>query len=363
MANMAEVVQACDRAIGRLLDVVTTPGIDYALPRAFVARTSETAANEPRRSRPVLPGWARPTLYGPDDLAAVKEWLRPIAADVRPQLIADGLWRVGGGFVGEYEDANVYLVDGGDSMALIGAGSGFHTRAIIRRILALGKNPLDIDHILLPSSHWYEARGANSLRLATQARVCAHRREIGALEQGDPIATGLLIGGYQFGVFPPCRVDRELEWGETLRVGKRRIVVLDAPGFHRGSTAFLMEIDGKRYLATGQAALGDLTLSDGRLVEGATGWLDPHWGGCLEVWAETLRRFIAIDPDVLLTGQGHIEKIEVDRQLDQCLARLDRSRRWRALRSLLPAQTFEGQPAARRPDISPLTGRRPAGPR
>jgi glyoxylase-like metal-dependent hydrolase (beta-lactamase superfamily II) len=328
----------CDRAMESLREIPRLDNIDHLLPRPLVARLAE-----------------KRTSAGQDDLWAVKEDDRPAFSRTRPLKIADGVWRVGGGFAGEYEDANVYLIDGGNELALIGAGSGLHTRAIIDRILELGKNPLDVKYILLPSSHWYEARGAGSLRAATQARVCAHRYEGGALWHGDTIRTGLMIGDFDFATFPPCRVDRLLEWGETLRVGNREILVLDAPGFHRGSTAFLMNIEGLRYLATGQAAVGDLPSSGGGMVEGATGWLDPHWGGCEAIWRQTIERFISLSPDVLLPGQGPIEDDDVDRQLEDCLTRFEELRTVPGATEIFPSVMFDTWVQPPRPDISVLT--------
>jgi glyoxylase-like metal-dependent hydrolase (beta-lactamase superfamily II) len=339
--GMREIDRLLDRPIAACKAIFGIPKVDYLLPRPFVVRLAPDAP--PPRG---------------DELWAAKELPRPAFWHEQSLEIADGLWQIGGGFLAEAEDANVYLVDGGDEMALIGAGSGLHTARILRRLLALRKNPRDIDYILLPSSHWHEARGANLLRAATGARVCAHRHEAASLWAGDGVATGLTIGRFRFGAFPPCRVDRMLKWGETLRVGRREILVLDAPGFHRGSTAFLMTIDKRRCLATGEAAWGDLETPDGGIVRGATGWLDPHWGGCLVAWTETIERFLAIRPDVLLPGQGRVEKDEIDRQLEECLDRLGRLDAIDGARALLPLCLFESEPVPRRPDISRLEEKR-----
>lgn len=341
LAGIREIENLCNRAIERCRRVLELDNVDYLLPRPIVMQ------HAPERSPP----------EDDDGLWAAKELDRFVVWRRTPPEIAPGLWRVGGGFAGEYEDGNVYLVDGGGEMALIGAGSGLHTGAIVGRILSLGKNPLDVRYILLPSSHWYEARGAGSLRAATMARVCAHRYEAGALGRGDSVQTGLRVGGHHFAAFPPCRVDRDLRWGETLRVGRRRILVLDAPGFHRGSTAFLMVIGGKRYLATGQAACGDLSIPNGGFLVGTTGWLDPHWGGCEATWQRTLERMLALGPDVLLPSQGPPEKGEVLRQIRECMERLERLRKTDGARVIFPAAMFEPLVEPRRPDISRLTQR------
>lgn len=334
----------CDRMIERCNAILRVKGIDRILPRPLVA-------GRDRRGDIRLP-------VVRDDLWGVKETERAIGARTRPVELADCLWRVGGGFAAENEDANIYLLDGGSEMALIGAGSGLHTRAIIDRILALGKNPLDINYILLPSSHWYEARGANSLRTATRARVCAHRYETAALWRGDALRTGLMIGDFSFAVFPPFRVDRVLEWGETIRVGKHEIFVLDAPGFHRGSTAFLMTIDRLRFLATGQTAYGDLPVPDDETADGAMGWMDPHWGGNVTVWRQTIERYLALQPDVLLPGQGPAQDEELERQLRDCLARLDQLREIQKATGLFPSDLFEITAEPVRPDISRLKPKR-----
>jgi len=334
----------CDQAIKRYTAVLRVKNIDTVLPRPLVAGPElrgDTAS-------PV----ARDELWGVKETAALN------VTRTRPIQISDSIWRVGGGMAGEPEDANVFLVDGGGEMALIGAGSGLHTRAILDRIRGLSKNPLDINYILLPSSHWYEARGANSLRAATRARVCAHRFETAALWRGDVLRTGLLIGDFAFAAFPPCRVDRALEWGETLRVGRQEITVLDAPGFHRGSTAFWMIVDGLRFLAVGQTALGDLPLPNDEIADGALGWLDPHWGGNVPAWRQTLERFLALQPDVILPGQGPAQDEELERQLKECLARLDQIQKIQAATGLFPESLFDAATAPVRPDITRLLPKR-----
>jgi glyoxylase-like metal-dependent hydrolase (beta-lactamase superfamily II) len=334
----------CDRTSARTNAVLRVKNVDYILPRPLVAGRD-------------LRGDTSQSIVR-DDLWGVKEVERPAVARTRPVEIANCMWRVGGGFAGENEDANVYLLDGGSEMALIGAGSGLHTRAILGRILGLGKNPLSIKYILLPSSHWYEARGANSLRVATGARVCAHRQEAAALWRGDVLRTGLMIGDFLFAAFPPCRVDRLLEWGETIRVGQHEIIVLDAPGFHRGSTAFLMTIDGLRFLAAGQTALGDLPLPDDDVAEGAMGWLDPHWGGNVPAWKQTIERYLTLQPDVVLPGQGPAQDEELERQLRECLARLEQIQAIQKAGGLFPQSLFDMTAALARPDITRLKPKR-----
>jgi glyoxylase-like metal-dependent hydrolase (beta-lactamase superfamily II) len=328
----------------RCNSILRIPGVDTILPRPLVAG-------------PDLRGDTSQSI-GRDELWGVKEMAQPAVARTRPIEIAGSVWRVGGGFSGENEDANIFLVDGGGEMALIGAGSGLHTRAVLNRIIGLRKNPLDIKYILLPSSHWYEARGADSLRAATGARVCAHRFEAAALWRGDVLRTGLMIGDFSFAAFPPCRVDRTLEWGETIRVGRHRITVLDAPGFHRGSTAFLMTIDGVRFLAAGQAVLGDLPLPNDETTDGAIGWLDPHWGGNVPAWRQTIERFLELQPDVILPGQGPAQDEELERQLRECLARLEQIQTIQKETGMFPRNLFDTATPPARPDITPLRPKR-----
>jgi len=337
LSGTHEISALFDRTIEWYRAILDIKDIDYLLPRPLVAGRNLRG--------PTTQSIVREDLWG------VKEVERPATPRNRPIEIAECLWRVGGGFAGENEDAHVYLLDGGSEMALIGAGSGLHTAAIVERIRALGKDPLDIRYILLPSSHWYEARGASSLRAATRAQVCAHRYEVGALWRGDILQTGLMIGDFSFGAFPPCRVDRALEWGETIRVGKHEIFVLDAPGFHRGSTAFLMTIDGLRFLATGQTAIGDLLLPDGEETDGATGWLDPHWGGNVAAWRKTIERYIGLEPDVILPGQGMAQDEDIERQLRECLARLEQLEEIQKVSRLFPASLFEMATEPVRPDL------------
>jgi glyoxylase-like metal-dependent hydrolase (beta-lactamase superfamily II) len=338
LADMRAVDAACSRAISRCANVAEIEGLEYFLPRSM------GMLFDPSTSTPITGA----------ELAGVKQLGGSVFWSKEAYKIADGLWRVGGEFENEPEDANVFLVDGGTECALIGAGSGFHTPAILNRIQALGKKPTDVKYILLPSSHWCEARGASSLRAATQARVLAHPFETRPIRAGDVLRTGLVLDGFSFGGFPPSPIDRELVWGETLKVGGQSIHVIDAPGFHRGSTAFLLPFGDQRYLASGQTALGTLPTPDGRTVYGAVGWLDPHWGGCVPTLRRTLERFVALKPDTLLPGQGAVQKEEAVAKLEDCLNRLDEFQKIEGVKALFPAELLEPVMEPARPDLRRL---------
>lgn len=115
-------------------------------------------------------------------------------------------------------------------------------------------------------------------------------------------------------VFPPCKVDHRLSDGEELQLGNKLLQVIHTPGHTPGSACFLLQIDGKNVLFS-----GDTVFYDGMLGAQRNPYADNRQ---LLASLEKLQRFAELGVvrwDVLLPGHGAIamDKAYLDIQKDR----------------------------------------------
>ena len=178
---------------------------------------------------------------------------------------------VGGGATGlgisHTLDPIVYLLSGGEELALVDTGAGLGEARILENVRSLGYDPGRIGHIFLTHAHADHAGGAASLAEQLGAQVYLSELERGALENADEEALGLSIARRN-GFYPedyrlsPCKVDVALRGDETLRCGDLELAVMPTPGHSAGSVCFLVEIEewvalfaGDTVFAGGQISL------------------------------------------------------------------------------------------------------------
>jgi len=176
---------------------------------------------------------------------------------------------VGGGATGlgisHTLDPNVYLLSGGEELALVDAGAGPGEDRILENVRSLGYEPAQIGHIFLTHAHADHAGGAASLAERLGARVYLSELEREALENADEEALGLSIARWN-GYYPedyrlrPCKVDVILRGDEKLRCGDLELAVIPTPGHSTGSVCFLVDIEEGMALFA-----GDTVFAGGRI--------------------------------------------------------------------------------------------------
>jgi hydroxyacylglutathione hydrolase len=238
--------------------------------------------------------------------------------------LRDHLRLVGSGAIAESFsdelDCHVYLLDGGDELALIDAGAGLASEALLANVAAAGHDPATIGTLLLTHGHGDHAGGAAQLRERLGLRVLAPALARGPIEEGDEHALSVALAR-EAGIYPPgfalapCPIDGELTDGQRFHVGSVAIEVLDAPGHCRGHVAMVVEHGGVRDLLA-----GDAVFDRGRVA------LQPIHDCDIGDLTRTLRRLRTLELDGLLAGHGelvldgasaHIE--HANRQLDRLL--------------------------------------------
>lgn len=189
------------------------------------------------------------------------------------------VYLVGGGALGlglsHRLDGQVYLLDEGEGLALVDAGSGLGQDDILANIREAGFRPERVRHVLLTHQHIDHAGGAAPLRRTLGCQVLAPAGAAEALQAADEEQTGL-AAGRALGFFPaeyhlePCPVDRQVEDGEALHLGELVLTAVATPGHGAWDMCYLGTFEGKVALFC-----GDLVFPGGRILVQATPGCDP----------------------------------------------------------------------------------------
>jgi hydroxyacylglutathione hydrolase len=209
---------------------------------------------------------------------------------------------VGGGATGlgisQVLDPNVYLLSGGEELALVDAGAGRGEDSILENVRSLGYEPGQIRHIFLTHAHADHAGGVASLAAKLGARVYLSELEREALENADEEALGLPIARRN-GYYPEdyrlraCEVDVPLRGDERLRCGDLELAVIPTPGHSVGSVCFLTETEEGVALFA-----GDTVFAGGRIS------LIVAPGSDLLAMQESIARLGGLNVTSLLPGHG-----------------------------------------------------------
>lgn len=228
---------------------------------------------------------------------------------------------VGGGATGlgisHPLDPNVYLLSGGDELALIDAGSGLGEEELLANVRSLGHDPEKIRHIFLTHAHADHAGGAATLAEMLDARVYLSGAEREALESADEDALGLTIARRN-GYYPedyrlsPCKVHEALFGGERLGCGDLELRVLATPGHSAGSVCYLTDTeDGPALFA------GDTVFAGGKIS------LLVCPGSDLLAMAESVGKLGGLGIAALLPGHGLFPLRGGQEHIDQAIRTFD----------------------------------------
>ncbi len=204
---------------------------------------------------------------------------------------------------------SVYLVYDESEWALIDIGYEENVERVIELVrqmdfpLAQCKTLLashaDVDHI----------QGLAKAKQLLKANVAAHRLAAEVLEKGDRLVTFAEIAAQDIHLdMPPVKVDRTVDDGDVIEVGRLRLEVWHTPGHTDSQLAF---------------KFGKLLFSGDNLFrDGCVGAIDAHHGSDIPGFIASLTRIRDSDVEWLLPSHGPI--FRKDRaQIDRTLARLE----------------------------------------
>jgi hydroxyacylglutathione hydrolase len=217
-----------------------------------------------------------------------------------------------GGFSLTHEcDAHVYLVDGDGEAALVDCGIGRASDQLVANIEDSGTVLDRIGYIVLTHAHPDHAGGAAALReRLPRARVVASPHTARCVRTGDAdamsIEMGIRAGFYPAGYgFSPCPVDIEVVDGDSLRVGRARLDVIETPGHSDGHICVRMEDDAGVCLFS-----GDLVFFGGEIS------LVNNWDCRIQDYARSLARFERAGVARLFPGHHFVSLRDGQRHID-----------------------------------------------
>jgi glyoxylase-like metal-dependent hydrolase (beta-lactamase superfamily II) len=237
--------------------------------------------------------------------------------------LSDRIYLVGSGSFGfdlsNPFDCHVYLLDGGDELALVDVGAGLGAATIVENVRRDGFDPRRIRHLILTHAHGDHAGGAARMRsLIAEAAVYVSRIRAQALRDGDEQAVSIDVAKAA-GIYPadyalePCEIDVELVDGATISVGALTLQVLDTPGHADGHVSLLLEHGGRRSLFA-----GDAIFFGGKIL------LQAIHDCRLDAQIRTLRRLRELGVDALLPGHLAPSLNEGQRHIERANEVLDR---------------------------------------
>ena len=189
-------------------------------------------------------------------------------------------------------DCNIFLVDGGDEMALIDTGGGFGVPSILENLRKDGLDPKKITKTLITHSHFDHIGGNYNIKAETGTKILCHPADREAIETLNEFS--LYNMAQEWGLeFKAAPIDDTIDDGDIVAVGDMELVTVHNPGHTPGCISFVLEEDGVKSLIT-----GDIVGASGRL-----GYINGP-GFDLNDWKKSIKKLVDIKPQRMYPGHG-----------------------------------------------------------
>jgi len=134
---------------------------------------------------------------------------------------------------------NVYLIDGGSEFLLIDIGFLEAVDEIVELIRQMDFNLSTCKMVIATHADADHIQGIARARELLKTKVAAHPESVAPIESGDEIMTYATIKAQGLEIpMPRCKIDVELNEGDTIRVGQRGPAGLAHAWPHRRPTQF-----------------------------------------------------------------------------------------------------------------------------
>lgn len=196
-------------------------------------------------------------------------------------------------------DCHVYLLDGGDELALIDAGCGGsigNSELILRTAQADGFDLDRISRLLLTHYHFDHMGGAAEMRDRLGVTVHGSPLTAKALSNGDEVAISL-PAAKSAGYVPEsyhvvaCPAEPSLIEGAKFDVGRLSVTVFETPGHAAGHVSFLVEGGERRVLLQGDVVFA-----------GGTIFLQNVPDCSIQAYSESVHKLNELEFDAFLPG-------------------------------------------------------------
>ncbi|HEY0744321.1 MAG TPA: subclass B3 metallo-beta-lactamase [Chryseosolibacter sp.] len=155
------------------------------------------------------------------------EWTQPY----EPFRIAGDVY-----YVGSY-DLACYLITTSAGNILINTGLADSPKMLRTNIEKLGFRYDDIKILLNTQAHFDHVAGMAEIKRDTKATVMVHEADVQVMSDGGN--SDFLFGGSSS--FEAVTVDRVLHDGDTISLGKTKLIALHHPGHTKGATSFMLD--------------------------------------------------------------------------------------------------------------------------
>lgn len=236
--------------------------------------------------------------------------------------LTERIYLVGSGATGmglsHPNDCHVYLLDGGEELALVDAGIGPGQSEILEHVRRDGFDPARIRYLLLTHAHADHAGGTAALsETLPDLQVSAAPESADYVRRGDEQAINLSLAK-QVGLFPKdyvfraAPVSRELSHEQEISVGDLRLRVLATPGHCTGHLCFLLDHDGRCHLFA-----GDTIFYGGRIL------MQRIWDCDLQAYLQSVKSLEDLGVDALLPGHLNLSLRDGQRHIDAAVRLID----------------------------------------
>lgn len=201
-----------------------------------------------------------------------------------PEVIADGVYLIGGPGISRSDDATVFIIDFSGELVMIDSGAGGSSKILKKNTEDAGLNPGKISTLILTHCHIDHIGSAPWFRENFGCRIVIHDLDADALEKGDPVKTA---ANWYDTTFPPTPVDKRLTGDhEVMIFGGEELHCLHTPGHTPGSISLYLDRGGKRILF-GQDIHGPFF---------------PAFGSDKSLWRISMQKLMDLEADILCEG-------------------------------------------------------------
>ena len=188
---------------------------------------------------------------------------------------------------------NVYLIEHGDEYVLIDIGYEDTVDEILELIRRMDFSLSACKMLIVTHADVDHSQGLARAKEILKAPVAAHPACVEALASGDTETTFARIKAQDIDIpMPRIAVERTLDEGDVIEIGRQKLVVWSTPGHAAGQLAF---------------KFGNLLfVGDNIYKDGSVGVIDAHHGSNLVDFVASLNRILKDDSDYLLPSHGPV---------------------------------------------------------
>jgi metallo-beta-lactamase class B len=203
--------------------------------------------------------------------------------------------------VGETLHLTNYLITTPEGHILIDTGYESSVPRVRANIEKLGFRVQDIRYLIASHAHSDHVAGFAAMKALTNAQVVAGRRDVDVMETGG--VTDFRSDGRR--QWPPVKVDRVVNDGDTLRLGGTVLTAHATPGHTKGCTTWTMttQAGGRPYRV--------VFFCGTNIAEAALPLIgNPKYPEMAQDFAATYAKLKTLNADVYLGGHGYWFAVE-----------------------------------------------------